>query len=457
MCTVVATGTLLTGAPLAAGNDMPPEAEVREGMLRAASAFSELSYKGGYPYLISGDLDTRYNSGHGALRPFPDETYLTMEPPGTPWVGRTFLRAWRATNNPRFLDMAKEVGDALAAVQLAVGGWRMRQPLSDAWADRNCDAPGSYRVTPQADFDDNRSQGPTRFLVELVRDGSTSEHHRAAMDKALEMLLEAQYPSGGWPQYYPLETNGHSDMDSYRRYNHINDASIPDCMRALLAAYEAFGNQKYLDAAVRAADWLLAVRVPGAAWAQQYYDDFVKGPLKPNHPAPGRWFEPMAVTASETGSVVAVLSEVARITEDDRYIAPFSEVADWYERSRLDDGRWARFYELHTNRPLYCTPDRIITYADDNLRPGYAWKGGWGDAVIRAIERIQDPNHDTTPTANRLEKLGSAAREALDALDERGLWVVARGPEDENIRCDEFNRRMAQLCAYIEALSAREE
>ncbi len=73
----------------------------------------------------------RYNSGYGTLQPFPDETYITIEPPGTPWVGRSFLRAYRATGDERLLEMAKQTGDALATVQLAVGGWRMRQPLSD--------------------------------------------------------------------------------------------------------------------------------------------------------------------------------------------------------------------------------------------------------------------------------------------------------------------------------------
>ena len=394
-------------------NGLPSADEVREGILRAAEAFSSLSYKGGYPFLISGDLETRYNAGHGSLRPHPDETYISIQPPATPWVGRAMLRAYRATGDERLLDMAMETGDALATVQLAVGGWRMRQPLSDQWADTHIDVPGAYRNTPQADLDDNRSQGPALFLVELVRDGSPSERHREAMEKALDMLLVAQYPSGGWPQYYPLETeDGHSDLGNYRRYHHINDASIPDCMTTLLEAYRAFGEQRYLEAVVRAADWLLEVRLPGAAWAQQYYDDFVTGPYKPNAPAPGRWFEPTAITASETRSVIGILIEVWLETGDERYIEPFGEIAEWYERSRLEDGRWARFYELHTNRPLYCTPDRMITYSDEDLRPGYAWKGTWGNAVLRTIESVHEPSRedilaerDAPPSPERIRQL----------------------------------------------------
>ncbi|MFO7974813.1 MAG: pectate lyase [Candidatus Hydrogenedentota bacterium] len=462
--TVLLVATLaFAPASATAEDEKPPSAEeVRKGILRAAQAFRALSYKGGYPYLISGDLETRYNAGHGTLKPHPDETYISIEPPATPSVGRSMLRAYRATGDPRLLDMAMETGDALATVQLAVGGWRMRQPLTDKWANSSVDVPGAYRITPQADLDDDRSQAPALFLVELVRDGSPSIRHREAMQKALDMFLEAQYPSGGWPQYYPLETeDGHSDLGNYRRYHHINDASIPGCIKTLLAAYRAFSDQRYRDAVVRAGDWLLEVRLPGAAWAQQYYDDFVRGPYKPNSPAPGRWFEPMAITASETGAVIGVLIELWLETGDERYAEPFGEIAAWYERSRLEDGRWARLYELHTNRPLYCTPDRIITYSDDNLRPGYAWKGTWGNKVLRTIKHVQDrgrdgmlAERDAPPSQARIRQLGLAAREALDALDERGLWVVKNGPEKENIRTDEFNRRMGQLSAYLEALKA---
>ncbi len=478
---LVATAVL--AAPVAFGDDLPTAEEVEDGMLRAAEAFSDLSYKGGYPFMISADLEVRYNAGHGVKNPFPDETYITIEPPGTPSVGRTFLRAYRATGDERLLDMAKETGDALATVQLDVGGWRMRQPLSDKWSNTRVDAPGSYRRTAQADFDDARTQGPTLFFIELIRDGSGEERHKEALEKALNLFLEAQYPSGGWPQYYPLETeDGHSDLDNYRRYHHINDASIPDNIEVLQTAYQAFGDDKHREAFIRAADWLLEVRLPEAGWAQQYYDDFVEGPLKPNSPAPGRWFEPMAITAGETPDVLDILKEVWLETEDDRYIEPFEEVAEWYERSRLDDGRWARFYELHTNRPLYCTPDRVITYSDDNLRPGYGWKGAWGERALRTIERVNALGREAIlaertaePDDAEFERLGRNAREALDALDDRGFWVETRtdaaerptdghvavseheGRKDEFIPAGLFNRRMRQLADYLEALRGRQE
>ncbi len=135
---------------------------------------------------------------------------------------------------------------------------------------------------------------------------------------------------------------------------------------------------------------------------------------------------------------------------------PFGEVAEWYESSRLECGRWARFYELHTNRPLYCTPDRVITYSDEDLRPGYGWKGNYGERVFGIVERVKElgrdgilAERDAVPNDEEIKRLGRAAMEALDALDERNLWLETR------ISCSNFNRRMGELCAYLEAVQSR--
>ncbi len=418
--------------------------EVREAMMTAAEAFHGLGYQGAYADGYSLDLQTRYR-GRTRYDPWPDDEpdWVETEPPNGAWVGRALLRAYRATGDEYYLQMAEEIADALAVVQTETGGWRMRTRLSEPHGP---DTP--------ADLDDNRSQSSILFLIELV-DAGGDERHRVPMQRGLQMLLDAQYPSGGWPQAYPPPEDEHD----LRRYHTINDATIPDCMRTLLTAYHAFGNQEYLDAVTRAADWLLQVRLPGAVWAQQYYDDFVTGPLIPNHPAPARWFEPMAITAGESASVIRILTEVWLETGDDRYIEPFDEVIEWYERSRLEDGRWARFYELHTNRPLYCTPDRVITYSDENLRPGYAWKGTWGDGAIRTASRAQElgldgmlAEREAVPDDEALQSRGERAREAIEAMDERGFWI--RG---ERIRTRDFNNHMNAMSAYLEALEARDE
>ena len=202
---------------------------------------------------------------------------------------------------------------------------------------------------------------------------------------------------------------------------------------------------------------------PQAAWAQYYYDDFVKGPLKPNAPAPARWFQPMGLVASESVSVLRILTEVWLETGDERYKKAIPKAVKWFEASRLPDGQWARYYELCTNRPLYCTPDHIITHSDENLRPGYAWKGGWGKLAIALWQQIRKRGRERVlaqrrakPSRQRVLQLAAAARQALDTLDERGVWVTKGFEEQERIWSWSFCNRVGDLCAYLEALKARE-
>jgi pectate lyase len=49
---------------------------------------------------------------------------------------------------------------------------------------------------------------------------------------------------------------------------------------------------------------------------------------------------------------------------------------------------WARFYEIETNRPIFCGRDGLIKYDISQIeaerRNGYAWYGNWGEKVARA-------------------------------------------------------------------------
>ena len=42
-----------------------------------------------------------------------------------------------------------------------------------------------------------------RFLALMVQ-ATRDIRYRAAFDRGVDYLLAAQYPNGGWPQYFPL-------------------------------------------------------------------------------------------------------------------------------------------------------------------------------------------------------------------------------------------------------------
>ena len=62
----------------------------------------------------------------------------------------------------------------------------------------------------------------------------------------------------------------------------------------------------------------------------------------------------------------------------------------WYRRSAIAPGKWARFYELQTNRPLYFTKDYQLTYSDTDLPTHYSFQSSYGvESMIRYYEAVK--------------------------------------------------------------------
>ena len=75
-------------------------------------------------------------------------------------------------------------------------------------------------------FDNAATTGEMRFLIRAY--AATSEVAiRNGFLKALQLLLEAQYPSGGWPQTFPLEKG-------YSSHITFNDNTMGHILRLLL-------------------------------------------------------------------------------------------------------------------------------------------------------------------------------------------------------------------------------
>ena len=84
-------------------------------------------------------MDLRKRYGEALYEP-AKPTEIWVQPPGTPFVGEAFLRAWRITGDPRYMDAARDAARALlmgGTAVLAVGRRRrlrfrhLRQPAAD--------------------------------------------------------------------------------------------------------------------------------------------------------------------------------------------------------------------------------------------------------------------------------------------------------------------------------------
>lgn len=435
--------------------------EVRSAIVKAVTFYhNEVANHGGYVYKYSADLTLREAEG------YPDPDTIWIQPPGTPAVAEAFLDAYDATKNHACSLAALDAARALAISQLHSGGWHYQAHLggakrgdfayrraldgsltADPTPDSERSAKGGWAVwrqrkfgpANQSVFDDDVTQAAIRGLIRVddALKFSDEKIHDAA-EYGLAAILGTQYPIGAWSgnfDRFPAEST--PDETAYP----IKKASLPadwpktwpkdfsgcyvtndnlhaNNLNTLLLAWKVYQDQRYLDAAKRAGDFLILAQLPDPqpAWAQQY-DGNVQ-------PVWDRVFEPAAVTSHESQQLLVALISLYRVTKDEKYLDPVPKAIAYLRSSLLDDGKLSRYYELETNRPLYFTrgpggKGHVMTYERENLASNYGW--------------IRDSELDEIEADYRAAKAGqprpqppvdsAEIAKIVAGLDARGAWT----------------------------------
>lgn len=445
-------------------------------MRRATEFFrTQVSTEGGYLWRYSEDLSDREGEGTAT------DTMIWVQPPGTPSVGMVFLTAYESTGDSYYLDAARDAAYALVRGQLRSGGWDYRIEFDPDRRRRY-----SYRVDPNprqsarnvSTLDDNNTQAAARLLMRVDRalDFKDEKIHEAAQF-ALSAILDVQYPNGAWPQRFtappdaakfPVKKACYPEYWSwtfpgrdYKSFYTFNDSSIADTIDIMLEAFDIYGKPEYRAAAEKAGDFIILAQMPEPqpAWAQQYNAQM--------QPAWARKFEPAAITGGESQGVMRILLTLYRETGRKKYLKPLPRAIEYLRRSRLPDGRLARFYELKTNKPLYLTRgDYKVTYSDADMPTHYSFKQSNGvEAIATEYERLKSldtaklkqPSKATPPRITR--SLAVRAKAAIDSLDDQGRWVekgkMRKDADNASARriidCSTFISNMRTLSAYLAA------
>jgi len=447
---------------------------VRDALQRAVTFFDEeVSIEGGYVWAYAEDLSLREGEGKATAQT------AWVQPPGTPSVGTALLNAYRLTKEPVCLEAAKRTAHALVKGQLVSGGWDYRiefAPQARVRYRYRKPPAGSEKAANSSTLDDDNTQSALRFLMEYDREtGMKDEQVHEAVLFGLSALLAVQRPNGGWPQRFvePPDPKDYPDLPAsypddwprqfpnkpYQDCYTINDNTHADTLETVLLAWRVYGEDRYLAAARRGGEFLLKAQMPEPqpAWAQQYDARM--------QPCWARKFEPPAVTGGESQGVMRTLIMLYHETGEKAYLEPIPRAIAYLQRSALPDGSLARFYELKTNRPLYCTRDYQLTYSDADTPTHYAFKVGNQLASIQrqyeeALRTGPRPRIGQLPRAPRLSaSLTTQARRVVEQLDKRGRWVedgrLETAPADAGvtriITTQTFIRNLSTLANYLAA------
>ncbi len=255
-----------------------------------------------------------------------------------------------------------------------------------------------YEAGIDATIDNNATTKEIKYLAKAYKT-SNDKRFLDAAEKGVDYLLKAQYPNGGWPQYFP-------DFSSYRSEVTYNDNAMINVLNVLVDILEGNHdldviNQTYFNrctvAMQRGIGCILKTQVKQGdkltAWCAQY-------DAKTLLPAKARAYELPSLSGQESVGILRFLMRFDNPGKE--IIAAVQGGVEWFNKVKIEGYKfkeitndktptgkdkalvaepgnvtWARFYELDNNEPFFCGRDgdkkKKLEEVEFERRVGYAW------------------------------------------------------------------------------------
>ena len=267
--------------------------KAQQSLQKGIEYFHSINISGGYVYYYTPDMKEKWGEVS------TDDFTIEVQPPGTPAVGFSFLKAYKTTGDKTFLKYAREAGEALIKGQNKYGGWDHRIYFA------------KERKKAIVSFDDNQTQSAIRLLMALDQVMNDKTLHQSVM-KALDMMLNTQLEQGGWPHKYPKQGN-------YHDYATFNDGGINRCVDVMLDAYKFYKQKEYYKSIVKVGRYIYISQLPPPqpGWAQQY-NEFLQ-------PVWARPFEPPSVCPAVTLNNINTLIDIYQVSGNDTLLFPITD------------------------------------------------------------------------------------------------------------------------------------
>lgn len=337
-------------------------------------------------------------------------------------------------DQPRYSeDRVIQIADNILLYQRDDGGWPKNYDMQAILTPAQVDSLQNTKSMTHTTFDNSTTYTHIGYLAKVY----TSTHIQKYMDaclRGIDFILAAQYPNGGWPQYFPLEEGDYSQRITF------NDGAYMGIMNLLQKIVSNNSDFLFVGEPLRAKvknayekglDCILKMQIMDngrlTVWCQQHDEISLQ-------PAWARAFEPPSICNGESVGVVLFLMKLDN--PDERIIRSVQSAVKWFQNSKIYNTRvktvngtsetsqwrtitsdrvvvtdslaspiWTRYYELGTDRPLFCDRNSKYLYSlaevSRERRVGYAW---YTYAPQTVLDTYPDWQKKWVPNENVLAK-----------------------------------------------------
>ena len=303
---------------------------------------------------------------------------------------------------------AVRIADNVLLFQRSTGGWPKNVDLVRIYSTAEQDSIRRLRDAPGTTIDNGATHSQLRFLT-MVHAKTRIPRFAEGIRRGLEYLLAAQYPNGGWPQFYPL-------VAGYYTHITFNDDAMVGVLNLFYDLVHGTEKSSAVDGAMRerlreamekGVQCILRcqVRVNGerTVWCAQHDEVTLE-------PAGARTYELPALSGKESVGIVRFLMRFDHPRPE--LVAAIQGAVKWFVRSRLKGIRvveepdstvphgwnrivvhdsaapplWGRFYDLETNQVFFCSRDGVkrasLAEISSERRNHYGWLGDWPRTLL---------------------------------------------------------------------------
>jgi PelA/Pel-15E family pectate lyase len=303
---------------------------------------------------------------------------------------------------------AVRIADNVLLYQFPSGGWPKNIDMAKELNEAEKQQLKAINHLDSSTIDNSATYTQLRYFAKVYQ-RTKLDRFKDSFIKGFDYFILAQYANGGWPQFFPLR-------EGY--YSHItfNDDAMIGVMNLLRDIKKERGEFSFIDserrekagrAVTKGVECILKcqIKVNGVltGWCAQHDErDFT--------PAKARTYELPSLSGEECVGIVEFLMGIDNPMDEVK--VSIQSAVSWFDKVKIKgikviavgdargpEGRnrivvkdpaappmWARFYEIGSNKPFFCSRDGIKR---DNLsdisyerRNHYSWLGYWPQKLL---------------------------------------------------------------------------